>query len=126
MNKIEYLKRVDELNFSKDDYVIISGGNLLIHGLRSTTEDIDLAINDKLFLELNSKGLLTPSNKMPNLYNYEDDVELKLANYPKEDIEFYEGYPTLKLLKELEWKINNKRDKDKKDIENIKRYLKIK
>lgn len=102
MDKKEYLKKLNELNFSKEDYVIISGGNLLIHGLRESTEDIDLAINDKLFNELNEKDLLTPSNKMPDLYNYIDDVELKLDHYDKEDIEYYEGYPTLKLVKELE------------------------
>ena len=32
MNKKEYLKKLDELNFDKNYYSIISGGLMLIHG----------------------------------------------------------------------------------------------
>ncbi len=44
MNKIEYLKKINELNLDKEKYCIISGGVMLLYNLREETEDIDIKV----------------------------------------------------------------------------------
>ena len=38
MDKKEYLKKLDSLNLDKNRYCIISGGVMLLYGLKETTE----------------------------------------------------------------------------------------
>lgn len=123
MKKNEYLEKLDNLGFSKEDYCIISGGSMLMFGLREETGDIDLKISDTLFNDLNEKGLLKESPKMANLYEYGEDVELKAHEFNLATIEYIDGYPVESLEANLKWKLENNRDKDQEDIKKIQEYL---
>ena len=54
MDKKEYLKKLDSLNLDKNRYCIISGGVMLLYGLKETTEDIDIKVKPDYFKELKS------------------------------------------------------------------------
>lgn len=126
MNKHEYLEKLDKLNLDKSRYCIISGGVMVLLGLREKTNDIDIRVKPDYFLELKKIYNFKKSDKYDNLYELSDDIEVAVADFNDNDIEYYEGYPINTLKNELAWKIEHKRKKDKQDILNIKEYLRRK
>lgn len=48
MNKEECIAALEKLNLPKSKYIILSGGSLLMRGLRETTADLDLCASKKL------------------------------------------------------------------------------
>lgn len=125
MNRVEYLKKLDELNLDKNRYCIISGGIMLLYGLRESTEDIDIRIKPDYFEELKTKFEFKKSTKLDNLYELSDEIEVRVLDYDDANIEMYDGYPVWKLELQLEWFKEQKRDKDKEKIKIIEDFLKI-
>lgn len=123
MNKSEYLKKLDELDLDKERYCIISGGVMLMYGLKETTADIDVKILPSYFEELKSRFNFKKSSKYPYLYEISDDIELAVLDFNSDDITYIEDYPVEKLELELEWKIKNNREKDQEAIKIIRNYL---
>lgn len=123
MNKVEYLKEIDKLNLDKNEYCIISGGVMLLYNLRDQTEDIDIKVTKKLFNELTSRFNLTKSPKFSYLYELSNNIEIALMDFDKNDIVWIDGYPVESLEKQLEWKLSNNREKDKRDIKIIRNFL---
>ena len=126
MNRIEYLKKLDELKLDKNRYCIISGGIMLLYGLREETEDIDIRIRPDYFEELKQRFKFKKSSKLDNLYELSDEIEVRVLDYDDSNIEMYDGYPVWKLELQLEWFKEHNRDKDKKKIKIIEEYLKNK
>lgn len=122
MKKEEFLRIVDSLNLDKDRYCIISGGALVIRGIREETEDVDLKVPEDYYDELNSRFNLVPG-KYHDLYVLSEDVEVTIGGYNKDNVEMYEGYPLESLESILKWKLEHKRPKDERDIELIKKYM---
>ena len=67
MNKTEFQSRLEELNLPRSEYIILSGGSLLLRGLRESTEDMDITVSKRLAEELDlyscpkdEDGLYTP------------------------------------------------------------------
>lgn len=124
MKKQEYLERLDSLNLDKEKYCIISGGVLLLYGIKEETEDIDIKLLPDYFDELNEIFNFKKSPKYDYLYELGDDIELARLPFSKEDVYIVENHPVESLKKQLEWMEKNKREKDKEKIEKIKKYLK--
>lgn len=72
MTKEEYIKKLDELKLDKSRYCIISGGVMLLYGLKETTEDIDIKVRPDYFEELKCIYNFTKSPKYSYLYEMED------------------------------------------------------
>lgn len=124
MNKVDVLKRVDSLNLDYNDYCIISGGALVLYGIRPETEDVDIFINENGFNKLKEKyEIISKEYKYKDLYGIGSDVELLLREFDRSIVYEIDGYPVLKLEEVLKWKVDNHRDKDLKDIELIRNYL---
>ena len=123
MNKIEYIKKLKALNLDKDKYCIISGGVMLLYGLKERTEDIDIKIKPDYFEELKSRFELKKSPKYSYLYEINDETEIAVLDYNLSDVKIVEGYPVESLELQLKWMIENNRPKDKEKIEIIKKYL---
>ncbi len=122
MKKEEFLKIVDSLNLDKERYCIISGGVLVIRGIREETEDVDIKVPEDYFEELNSRFNLV-QGKYKDLYVLSEDVEVTFGGFSKDKIETYEGYPLEKLDSILKWKMDHKRPKDERDIKLIQEYM---
>lgn len=120
MNKEEYIAALKKLNLPKSEFIILSGGSLLMRGLRETTADLDLCASKKLAKQINlynsprdDKGFFTPFENcqmMDDFDSFEFDV--------------IDGYQCESLEGVLAFKRKANRPKDQKDIENIEHYLK--
>ena len=124
MDKKEYLKKLDSLNLDKNRYCIISGGVMLLYGLKETTEDIDIKVKPDYFEELKSTYKFKKSPKYPYLYELDESTEIAVLDYEKSDVRFVDGYPVESLELQLKWMLDNNRPKDKEKIKIIKKYLK--
>ena len=123
MNRVEYLKKLDELELDKNRYCIISGGIMLLYGLRDSTEDIDIRIKPDYFEELKTRFKFKKSSKLDNLYELSEEIEVRVLDYDESNIEIYDGYPVWKLELQLEWFKEQKRDKDKQKIKIIEDFF---
>lgn len=123
MNKEEYLKALDSLNLDKNRYCIISGGIMLLYGLKESTEDIDIKVRPDYFKELRERFEFKKSPKYPYLYELSDTVEVAVLDYDDKDIEIVDGYPVESLELQLVWMLEQNRPKDKEKINIIRDYL---
>ena len=55
MIRSEIIKSIKDLNLSVNDYVIISGASMVLQGIKDQTNDVDIAVTEKLYNELLNK-----------------------------------------------------------------------
>ena len=48
MNRQEFIEKLESFGFPKTEYMILSGGSLLLRGLREQTQDFDLCVSKEL------------------------------------------------------------------------------
>lgn len=120
MNKEEYIAALEKLNLPKSEFIILSGGSLLMRGLRETTADLDLCASKKLAEQIDlynspkdDKGFFAPFENCQMIDDF-DSFEFDVID----------GYQCESLEGILAFKRKANRPKDQKDIENIERYLK--
>ena len=123
MNKKEYIEKLDTLDLDKKRYCIISGGVMVLYGLKETTEDIDIKIREDYFEELKSRYNFKKSPKYPYLYELDDQTEVAVMDYNDTDVKYVDGYPVESLELGLKWMIEHNRPKDQEKIKIIKRFL---
>lgn len=123
MNKTEYLKKLDELRLDKARYCILSGGAMVMHGLKERTADIDIKVRPDYFEELKTKFSFKKSPKYDYLWELGEDAEVAVQDYDEKDVEMVDGYPVIRLELELEWKLRHNRPKDRESIRILKAYL---
>ena len=124
MKKIELLNLLKELNFPKDEYYVLSGASLVLRGIKEEANDLDLCISAKLFNQIKDKFNLTDERKNEcGFYKINDNLEIVVDKKEDFKIEIGEKYNLEDLQTILDFKIKRNLPKDKKDIENIKRYL---
>ena len=114
MNKREFLKRLNELGLPKYQYVIISGGSLLMHGLREETADINVLATE---LGLHNKK---PTKK--GTYKLAKDVEV-IIGMNKIPAEVIDDYLCETLRNVYEFKKQMNRPKDQPDLELLHEYF---
>jgi len=123
MNKGEYLRKLDELRLDKAKYCILSGGAMVMHGLKERTADIDIKVRPDYFEELKTRFSFKKSPKYDYLWELGEDVEIAVQDYDEKDVEMVDGYPVIRLELELEWKMQHNRPKDQESIRILKAYL---
>ena len=123
MNRIEYLKKLDELNLDKNSYCIIASGAMLMHNLRDNCNDIDIRVSKELFQELLDKYNMKQSDRYDYVYEL-GDIDVNCRNFDRNNIEFVDGYPVEKLELQLNWMLKNNRPKDQEKIKILQEYLK--
>lgn len=124
MNRDELLNRLETLNFSKEDYWLITGGAMVLYGLRDETGDIDLGCTPKLAAQLQAQGY--PVTAMPDGTKkicYADDVEI-FEEWLYDRVEMRHGVPVISLNGLIAMKRSIGREKDLRDIRLIEEYLK--
>ena len=126
MNREEYKRKLDSLNLDKNRYCIISGGIMLLYGLKDTTEDVDIKVRPDYFEELKERFNVKKSPKYPYLYELDEETEVAVLDYDDSEVEIVDGYPVMNLELQLNWMIENKRPKDQEKIKIIKEFLKRK
>ena len=124
MKKVELLNLLEELNFPKDEYYVLSGASLVLRGIREEAGDLDLCISEELFNQIKDKYKLTDEKKNEcGFYKISDNLEVVVDQKEKFKMEEGDKYNLEDLKTILDFKIKRNKPKDQKDIENIKKYL---
>lgn len=127
MKKIELLNLLEELDFPKDEYYVLSGASLVLRGIKEEANDLDLCISAKLFNQIKDKFNLTDERKNEcGFYKINDNLEIVVDKKEDFKMEIGEKYNLEDLQTILDFKLKRNKPKDKDDIENIKKYLHIK
>ena len=125
MNKKELINILNELNYPKDEYYLLSSGCLMLYGMREKINDIDLCISEELFDTLKKKHNLTEDKKNEcGFYKVNDYLEVVVNKKEDFKCDIKDGIPVEKLTSILEYKLSRNLEKDQEDIKNIKNYLK--
>ncbi len=124
MNKTELLNLVDSLELPKSEYYILSGGSLLLHGLRKSTNDLDLCVSTELFNILKSKYGISEADKNEHgFYHISKDIEVIPNDKAGFKMVYKDGYPVEDLNVVLISKEKRGLPKDIADIRAIKSYF---
>jgi len=134
-NYTRLVKIMKSFNFPIDQYYIISSGSLAAHGIRDCN-DFDVTCKSELWNKIKNKypanekvgrGILLHSN--PEIETFNDDYPPLKYTYKDilsrmERADIIDGIKFESLPDVLEWKRRMGREKDLKDIELIKTYIK--
>lgn len=123
MNRAELLQRLEELDFPKEDYWLITGGAMVLYGIREQTGDIDLGCTKRFSEVLQAQGC--PVKIMPDgtrRIEFAEDVEL-FENWLHDRVERLDGVPVISLQGIIAMKRQLGREKDLRDIELIEKYM---
>ena len=130
---ISIFARVKKLNLPLGQYIVFSGGVLEAFGIRET-RDVDVVVIPDLFKKLRESGLYKEEMRFGKLWLFSDNIDIGLKldweNYSTTTEEaiktavIINGVPFLNLQEMIKFKKAMGREKDFKDIELIKEYLK--
>ena len=126
MNKSELYDLINKLELPVSEYCVLSGGSLVMHNIRESTNDLDIDITKNGFELLKNKFSPTLIDKEKKQYKITENIECFLDNNFETDIEIVDGYPCQSLISVYKFKKRLNKDKDQKDILAIKKALNIK
>ena len=119
LDKKQIIARLEELNLDDTKYWVITGGAMVLYGLREQTSDIDLGCTSNLANLLQQEGF--PVERMPDGTRkivVEEDVEI-FENWLENKVERFEGVPVISIQGLIEMKRALGREKDFRDIQLI-------
>ncbi|MCT4612394.1 MAG: hypothetical protein N4A47_03395 [Clostridia bacterium] len=134
MNKLKYLKELDELKLNINDYAIGGSGPLVIRGLKESNRDIDILVNNKVWNELSNKLEILEIEINKKLVKYIQYKNIAILNsvqgFEDSEIEkvidradIIEGYSFVSLEDTIICKKSSGREKDLKQVDKIKEYI---
>ena len=132
MNKKEIINKLKEYDLDKNEFVILSSSAMILKDIKNETSDIDIAVtskyNDILLNNYNCKleKEIKDNGKLYKSYMIDDIINFSTHYYNEYEYEEIDGYKIQKPEEVLKLKTKLNRDKDQKDIELIKKYLKVK
>ncbi len=115
MKKEEFIQRLESFGFPKEEYMIRSGGSMLLRGLRVETADFDLCVSESLAQRLELEK--HPKDEVGSYIPFKD-VQMK-ANLAEFSFDVIDGYQCETLESVLELKRSLMRSKDIPDIAAI-------
>ena len=126
MNKDDLLKLLEELNFPKDQFYILSNGCLVFYNLRDMANDLDLCITENLFEQIKNKYDLNAEKKNKfGFYKLSDDIEVVVDSDEDfiDQFDLKDGYQVQKLSIIRDFKVKRGLPKDLVDVKKIDDYL---
>lgn len=129
MNKFEliskYKKFIKNEKIQPEKALVGAGGSMLMHGLRTSTEDIDLGVEPEVFESLRDRGFeIYTFGENIEVLVYDDFIDVHFND--GEDFVIINGVGCWTLEEVLKLKERLNRPKDQEDIKKIKDYLKKK
>jgi len=124
--KEDIIKILKDIDLPLSEYWITSGAGLVIHGVKESTNDIDLGCTTNLiehFLKKGCKYRVAEDNS--RIMEITNTIEI-LENWFVDEIEFIDGLPIGSLESIKTQKTELGREKDINDIRIIDEYIKSK
>ncbi|MDF2892234.1 MAG: hypothetical protein K0R80_2601 [Clostridia bacterium] len=125
LNRVDILQKLKNLKLPKDQYCVMTGAALVLHGVKETTRDIDIGCSERLFDLLLQQGYQLKQLKSFEGIIIDDCIEI-FRNWQAEKIVYIEDTPVADICCIMRYKQNLAREKDLKDIELIHEYLEAK
>ncbi|MGB7604655.1 MAG: hypothetical protein WBL93_04175 [Lutisporaceae bacterium] len=122
LNRNQILDKLKNLNFPENQYCVMTGAALVLHGVRSDTTDIDIGCTSKLFKELLHRGFELIEKESFEAIVIDGCIEI-FEDWVPEKIELIEGIPVADINSIRQYKERLGRDKDIRDIELIDKFL---
>ena len=123
MDKLEIIKELNRFPYSKDNYWLLTGGAMVLYGIKDQTSDIDLGCNKKMADELERDGYLLNFSESGNRhFKYGDCIEI-FENWINDSVTVVEDIPVITISGLIEMKKELGREKDFHDISLIEKYL---
>ena len=123
MDKLEIIKELNRFPYSKDNYWLLTGGAMVLYGIKEQTSDIDLGCNKKMADMLEHDGYLFNLSESGNRhFKYGDCIEV-FENWINDTVTLIEDVPVITIAGLIEMKEELGREKDFKDIAIIEEYL---
>lgn len=120
-DKYSLLRRLQELPFSEQEYWVIAGSAMVLHGFRSQTHDIDLGCSTLLADILEQQGYtVSRYEDGTRKILYSEDVEI-FENWIEGTVEIISGVPVVCVDGLIRMKKKLGRDKDLTDIALIEK-----
>ena len=120
-DKYSLLRRLQELSFSEQEYWVIAGSAMVLHGFRSQTHDIDLGCSTLLADILEQQGYtVSRYEDGTRKILYSEDVEI-FENWVEGTVEIISGVPVVCVDGLIQMKKKLGRDKDLTDIALIEK-----
>lgn len=125
-DKDSLLQRLRELPFSEEEYWVVAGGAMVLHGVRAQTADIDLGCSTLLADKLEQQGYVVSRCKDGNRkILYSVNVEI-FENWIEGTVEMIGGVPVVSADGLIQMKKKLGREKDLADIALIERARDVK
>lgn len=124
MDRQELLKQLNQFPYDRNECWVITGGAMVLYGIKEQTTDIDLGCSTRMADLLDAEGYLY--RRMDNgkrWFKYKDTIEI-FEGWLCDTFEMLEGFPVISIKGLIEMKQELGREKDRKDIELIKAFLK--
>lgn len=125
LKKNDIIKILEKMNLPKEEYWVVAGSALVVHGVKEETSDIDLGCTTYLteyFIDKGCKYRILEDNT--RIVEVNEKIEL-LENWYVDKIERIAGYPIGSLESIKKQKLALGREKDFEDIKLIDDFLKI-
>jgi len=120
-DKYSLLRRLQELPFSEQEYWVIAGSAMVLHGFRAQTHDIDLGCSTLLADKLEQQGYtVSRYEDGTRKILYSEDVEI-FENWVEGTVEIISGVPVVCVDGLIQMKKKLGRDKDLTDIALIEK-----
>ena len=124
MNRADIIRKLHALNWPIEEYWLVAGGAMVLHGLRSETHDIDLGCTTARADALTAAGI--PFRLMDDgsgrWFTLTEEIEV-FENWLADRVELVDGVPVISLQGLREMKAALGREKDWRDIALIDAFL---
>ena len=123
MNRQDIIQKIQSLGFSIEDYWLVAGGAMVLHGIRHETHDIDLGCSKKLADRLESEGYL--AKRYPDgtrKFEMPDGIEL-FEDWLFDHVDIIDGIPVISIQGLIMMKESLGRAKDMSDLALIRAFL---
>lgn len=123
-DKKSLIERLQELPFSKNEYWLVAGGAMVLHGFRTHTHDIDLGCSTLLADKLEQQGyVVSCCEDGTRKILYSENIEI-FENWIDGTVEIISSVPVVCIDGLIQMKTKLGREKDLEDIALIEKTRK--
>ena len=123
MRKPDIIEKLRAFPYDPSEYWVITGGAMVLYGIREETSDIDLGCTSNMANQLEAAGYLYQKKSDGNRwFKVGSDIEV-FENWLYDTVALIDGIPVISIPGLITMKQHLGREKDIRDIELINNYL---